>query len=227
MNKSMDQVIISQEEVDGRGGGGGGSSLKILFSIENQSFDLISMMHFGIIELLFKINTDICDSYKMEVESDQCAHLTLVLKHILKDLGVPQMYANVIIRREDRENLIVLTITHSDNDDKSNDDINGDKSNDGINDYEQIPLKTVVIRFDTTNPHKIEICIVVFYNECGEGFSSSSVGLCDASSKNLQNFVDKMLKTLIKNIINRLKQFIEKMPYTSRNSNTEKYTNAT
>jgi hypothetical protein len=221
MNKSMDQVIISQEEVDGMGGG---TSLKILFSIENQSFDLISMMHFGIIELLFKINTDICDSYKMDVESDQCAHLTLVLKHILKDLGVPQMYANVIIRREDRENLIVLTITHSD---ESNDGINGDKSNDGINDYEQIPLKTVVIRFDTTNPHKIEICIVVFYNEGDEGFSSSSSGLCDVSSKNMQNFVDKMLKTLIKNIINRLKQFIEKMPYTSSNSNTNKHIHAT
>lgn len=224
----MDQVQISQDEVD-EVGGGTGTSLKIVFSIENQSFDLISMMHFGIIELLFKINTDICDSYKMEVESDQCAHLTLVLKHILKDLGVPQMYANVIIRREDSENLVVLTVTHSDNVDKSNvDKSNVDKSNDyGINDYEQIPLKNVVIRFDTTNPHKIEVCIVVYYNEGDESFSSSSAGLCDMSSKNMQNFVDKMLKTLIKNIINRLKQFIEKMPYTSSNNNTNKHIHAT
>jgi hypothetical protein len=134
----------------------------------------------------------------MEVTDNENARLTLVLKHILKDLGLPQMWADMRIVREDRDNLVTLTITHYLVDDVHSDD-----------DYEQIPLKSMVVRCNTENPHKINICIDVFYNDTPLGMDFSK------PAHNIQNFVDKMIKTLIKNIINRLKQFIEKMPYTS------------
>ena len=187
-------------------------SLRILFSIENASVNLVGMMNFSIIELLFKINSDVCESYKMEVKNDSSARLTLVLKHILKDLGMPQMYANVRMTREDVANQVVLTIVHSGEEEM--------EEMEEMEEYEQIPVNKVVIHFDTTNPHKIDICIDVFYNEEGvDGHDTLNNILGDASCKNMQNFVDKMLKTIIKNIINRLKQFIEKMPYSNNTKN--------
>lgn len=213
----------------------GDESIKVLFNIENKSMNLVTMIHFGIIELLFKINADICDSYKMDVENEQRARLTLVLKHILKDLGVPQMYADVIIVREDSENMITLTISHvssfeekgkeEGNEKNEKNERNERNEKEEEEEYELIPVKSVVIKFGIKNIHKIDICIDTYYNEDSSTSSSSS---CESSgnplkSQNMQNFVDKMLKTLIKNIINRLKQFIEKMPYsnntTSLNNN--------
>jgi len=188
----------------------GDDGLKILFSLENASINLIGMMNFAIFELLFKINVDICDSYKMEVTDNENAKLTLVLKHILKDLGLQQMCADVLIARESREGLITIKITHR----LPNDvEIVCDDDDDVDDDYEQIPLKSIVVKCDTTDPHKIGVCIDVHYND-----ATSIDTICGNFNKpahNMQNFIDKMIKTLIKNIINRLKQFIEKMPYTS------------
>ena len=173
------------------------------------------MIHFGIIELLFEINTDICDSYKMDIQNDHCAHLTLVLKHILKDLGVPQMYANVIIKREDLDNMVTFTITHV-----SSNDGEKEKEKEKDEDYEVIPVKSIVIKFDIKNIHKIDICIDVFYDELPSPSSSTLVDVVgdQLQEKNMRNFIDKMLKTLVKNLINRLKQFIEKMPYSNNTS---------
>lgn len=220
-NPSLEQVQITSQ---------GDESIKVVFSIENNAMNLVNMIHFGIIELLFKINADICDSYKMDVENEKRARLTLVLKHILKDLGVPQMYADVIIVREDSENLVTLTITHVSSFHSSlngtkeeNEKEERDKRDEEYEEYEVIPVKSVVIKFGIKNIHKIDVCIDVFYNDESSSSSSSSSSFPSSSftegnplkSQNIQNFVDKMLKTLTKNIINRLKQFIEKMPYSN------------
>lgn len=221
-NPSLEQVQITSQ---------GDESIKVVFSIENNAMNLVNMIHFGIIELLFKINADICDSYKMDVENEKRARLTLVLKHILKDLGVPQMYADVIIVREDSENLVTLTITHVSSFHSFLKETKEEKEEreEEYEDYEVIPVKGVVIKFGTKNIHKIDVCIDVFYND--ESSSSSSSPSSSFSEENplrgqnIQNFVDKMLKTLTKNIINRLKQFIEKMPYSnntlSNNNNND------
>jgi hypothetical protein len=205
-NPSSEQVQITNK---------GEEALNVVFSIENKSMNLVNMIHFGIIELLVKINTDICDSYKMDVESEQRARLTLVLKHILKDLGVPQMCADVIITREDRDNMVTLTIKHFSSFDQGKES-KGAKEVDMEEDYEVIPVKSVIIKFDIKNIHKIDICIDIFYNdEPTASISSLSESVKPLQSQNMRNFVDKMLKTLVRNIINRLKQFIEKMPYSN------------
>jgi hypothetical protein len=207
-NPSLEQVQITSQ---------GNESIKVVFNIENNAMNLVNMIHFGIIELLFKINADICDSYKMDVENEKRARLTLVLKHILKDLGVPQMYADVLIVREDSEDLVTLTITHisSFHSFLKGEKEEGKGKEEGHEEYEVIPVKSVVIKFGTKNIHKIDVCIDVFYNNESDSSSSSFTEENPLNSQNIQNFVDKMLKTLTKNIINRLKQFIEKMPYSN------------
>ena len=214
-NPSSEQVQITNK---------GEEALNVVFSIENKSMNLVNMIHFGIIELLVKINTDICDSYKMDVESEQRARLTLVLKHILKDLGVPQMCADVIITREDRESMVILTIKHFSSFDQVKEAKEGKEGKEGKEvkevdmeeDYEVIPVKSVIIKFDIKNIHKIDICIDIFYNdEPTASISSLTESVKPLQSQNMRNFVDTMLKTLVRNIINRLKQFIEKMPYSN------------
>lgn len=175
------------------------NKMQVFFNIENPDINLVEMIHFGLIDLLFKINMDVCDSYSLHsvAEDGSTGKLKLILKHILKDLGVPQMWVNAVISRENKHNSITLTIVKD--------------YLCAAEPYEQMPLEKIIINCDTTNRHKIDICIEVYFDE--EYAEDTFAGT--KPNKNMSNFIDKMLKTLVKNIINRLKQFIEKMPYTN------------
>ena len=174
----------------------GDHGLKITFHIENHEVDLTELMNFKLFDILFKINKDICESYQLDIRDESEARLQLILKHILMDLGVPQMWTNVIIVRENLGDMVVLTVA------------NVPISEITVSEYyELIPVKNIVVYCDIKNPHKIDICIDVTC--CGDEEDE------DGSSSNMQHFLDKMTKTLLKNIINRLKQFIENMTYTS------------
>lgn len=178
----------------------GDNDLQIAFHIENHEVDLTELINFNLFDILFKINKDICESYRLDVRNDREARLELVLKHILADLGVPQMWGDVIIMRENLGDMVVLTVA------------NAPISETVVReDYKLISVKHVTVYCDIKTPHKINIRVdVVFSDEKGD---------CDddeeGCSSNMQHFLDKMTKTLLKNIINRLKQFIENMTYTT------------
>jgi len=179
----------------------GDNELKITFHIENHELDLTELMNFNLFDILFKINKDICESYRLDVRNECEARLQLVLKHILKDLGVPQMWGNVIIVRENLGDMVVLTVA------------NVPISETVISEeYELIPVKNITIYCGVKDPHKIDICVDIACGDEKEDFDDEDE---DGSSSNMQHFLDKMTNTLLKNIINRLKQFIENMTYTT------------
>ncbi len=173
----------------------GRDRLHIAFQVENQEVNLVNLINFMLFDLLFKINKDICESYRLDARNECEARLQLVLKHILKDLGVPQMWANVIIVRENLCDKVVFTVT------------NVPHSETIISEeYELIPVKNITVYCDILNKHKIDIRVDVLCED---------EDVEDDDDKGMQKFLDKMTKTLLTNIINRLKQYIENMTYTS------------
>lgn len=178
----------------------GDNDLQIMFCVENHEVDLTELMNFNLFDILFKINKDICESYRLDVRNECEARLQLFLKHILKDLGVPQMWGNVIIVRENLGDMVVLTVA------------NVPISETIVNEeYELIPVKNITVYCGVKNPHKIDIRVDVACSDEKEDDDEDE----DGSPHNMQHFLDKMTKTLLKNIINRLKQFIENMTYTT------------
>jgi hypothetical protein len=179
----------------------GDNDLQIAFYIENHGVNLTELIHFNLFDILFKINKDICESYRLDVCNDCEARLQLVLKHILGDLGVPQMWGNVIIMRENLGDMVVLTVENA----PVSETVVGE-------DYKLIPVKNVTVYCDIKNPHKIDIRVDVAFSDEKEDCEDDEE---EGYSSNMQHFLDKMTKTLVKNIINRLKQFIENMTYTT------------
>ena len=177
----------------------GADRLHISFHVENPAINLIEFINFNLFDLLFKINKDICESYRLDVRDEGEARLQLVLKHILKDLGVPQMWANVIIARENLHNKVVLTVTHV----PLSETIVSEE-------YELVPVKNITIYCNISNPHKIDI-IVDILCEDEDVTDSDDEEQEQIGGAGMRKFLDKMTNTLIKNIINRLKQFMEKM----------------
>lgn len=182
----------------------GDNDLKITFHIENHEVDLTELMNFNLFDILFKINKDICESYRLDVRNECEARLQLVLKHILKDLGIPQMWGNVIIVRENLGDMVVLTVA------------NVPISETVVSEeYELIPVKNITVYCGVKNPHKIDICVDIACSDEKEDYDDDDDDDPMGSSPNMQHFLDKMTNTLLKNIINRLKQFIENMTYTT------------
>lgn len=202
--------LLKREDKSVQFVGQNNEGLKILFNIENHSTSIVRMINFGLFELLLKLNGDICESYKLDIQNENSARITLVLKHLLKDLGVPQMCAHMRLVKETRDDLIIITVTHS-----------LSEAETSVDDYELVPIKRMVVYCDTTNPHNINVCVDVFYNDSlhKDGDETNDV-LEDVvsvkpTSLNMQHFVERMIKTMVTNIINRLKQFIENLPCNS------------
>lgn len=183
----------------------GADRLHIAFHVENPAINLIELINFNLFDLLFKINKDICESYRLDVHNEGEARLQLVLKHILKDLGVPQMWANLIIVRENLHNKVVFTVTNV----PLSETIVSEE-------YDLVPVKNITIYCDIVNPHKIGIIVDILCEDedvidsDDEEQEQEQIG-----GAGMRKFLDKMTNTLLKNIINRLKQFMEKMTYTS------------
>jgi len=180
----------------------GTDRLHISFHVENSAINLIEFINFNLFDLLFEINKDICESYRLDVRDEREARLQLVLKHILKDLGVPQMWTNVIIARENLHNKVVLTVTNV----PLSETIVSEE-------YELVPVKNITIYCNILNPHKIDIVIDVLCEDedVVDSDDEEQEQISGAGGTGMRKFLDKMTNTLIKNIINRLKQFMEKM----------------
>jgi hypothetical protein len=186
----------------------GKDNLYITFHIENRDINLLEFINFNLFDILFKINKDVCESYRLDVRNEGEARLQLVLKHILKDLGVPRMWANVIIVRENLRDKVVFTVTNV----PLTETIVSEE-------YELVPVKNITIYCNISNPHKIDIIIDVLCED-EDVVDSDDELLGDEddegeANRGMRKFLDKMTNTLLKNIINRLKQFMEKMTYTS------------
>jgi hypothetical protein len=67
------------------------------FSLQNDQIDLLKVIDFPLIQLIFDLNKDIFEFIQIERKNDQEAVVVLLGKHILEDIGFPQRYAHVCI----------------------------------------------------------------------------------------------------------------------------------
>ena len=68
------------------------------FDIKNKNLNLTNIINFDIIKVLYDLNPDIYDLVEIEKINENESNLIIVMKHLFKDLGIPQKYSYLNIK---------------------------------------------------------------------------------------------------------------------------------
>ena len=87
----------------------------IEFSIVNTSIDLVKIFDFTIMDILYEVNkNDLIHGYKLDcLEGNIHAQVNFIFKHLFKDIGMPQFYMNMDLRKSQQENVIIYNCVKS------------------------------------------------------------------------------------------------------------------
>jgi len=153
------------------------------FSIENPNIILHKIIDFSLIKLMYDLNADIYEKINLEKINDNEAIMTILMKHLFEDLGLPQKFSHINIQKYTTQN----TITFISQSIKS-----GHPEGMPIN-SQQLPLQIMICNCESITPHKILFTIDISFNQ----------------NMIIPPFVEKIIGLLIFKIFNRVKQFIE------------------
>lgn len=154
-------------------------------TIENSNVLLDKLMSFDFINIMNKINTDIYTEIEYNIIDVDNIHIILKLAHFFKDLGLPQQFLNLKIRKDSKDNTHTFYISN----------FSVDKPKCISNEIEQIVIEGMSIILETINPHKMNLKSVIRLNNTSPS----------------PEFLDKLIGNLICKVFIRLKQFIEKV----------------
>jgi hypothetical protein len=154
------------------------------FEIKNNNIVLPKIINFDLINLIFKLNPNIFASIKQELEEESVT-ISALLKDIFCELGLPQYYTDLHIKRTNTLSGIRFICL-------ANNDSNKTKIK-YPNDTESLPIEQIVIDFDVITRHYVNV--------------NCDITLSD--DHNLPQFTEKIIGNMIYNIFNKVKQFIE------------------
>jgi hypothetical protein len=174
------------------------NTLTIQFTLENNNIDIINIINFDLIKIVCDISTNIHEYSNLQVINTNEAKLSIVMKHLLKDLGISQRYTHLHIIKTVDENTTLFSA-------KTIQDIPDTLDKLHLINVELIPIKQLLIQCETINTHLINIRLSVLLDD----FDNDEIS-CNKNN-NLLEFIEKMFCALTKNIITRLKLFIEKL----------------
>lgn len=159
------------------------NNYKLVFSIENHNIILPKIIDFGLLKLIYELNVDIYEKSNITIINENQANLTLLMKNLFEDIGLPQRFIHINIEKNINENKISF-ISHS---------IASEKVKDMPIDSKLLPIKNMVYDCLIINPHKVDfICNILFEDEMV-----------------VPQFVEKMVGLILVKIFKRIKQFIE------------------
>jgi hypothetical protein len=153
------------------------------FSMQNNSIVLSKIIDFKLIKLIYELNGDIYEKINMNIINENEAIANLLIKHLFKDLGLPQRFSYVRINKIVEENSIkFLSQTIK------------PEIPEGMPPHaELMPIRNMICDCTIITPHNIQfICNIQFEN-----------------SMIIPPVVEKLVGLILFKIFNRVKQFIE------------------
>ena len=165
----------------------------LTFEITNNNIVLPKIINFDLINLIFKLNPNIFASVNMqksELESNVVEEVNIyaLLKDIFCEIGLPQYYSSLNIKRIDLLPKIRFVINNN-----KNNNINDNENKD----TECLPIEQIIIDFDIKTNHHVKV--------------NCDITLSD--DHNLPQFTEKIIGNMIYNIFNKVKQFIENITF--------------
>lgn len=155
----------------------------LTFTMENNKIILSKIIDFNLIKLIYDLNPDVYEKVNIETLNNDEVILTLLMKHFFEDLGLPQRYSFIHMKKIHEEDKIKF-IAQS---------IKSHKPEGMPEDAELMALQNMIAICDIITPHKVNFSFNVIFD--GE--------------MNFPPFAEKMVGMILHKIFKRVKQFIE------------------
>jgi len=162
------------------------NNFELSFTIENNNIFLPKIIDFSLIKLIQDLNKDIYEKTDIQNISSDEINLFFLLQHFFKDVGFPQKFSFVNVKKiveEDKISFFTKTIYKL----PENFDI-------PVN-SELLPVEDMISVCNVITPHKVEFFITLKFSD----------------SLYLPEFVQKLLSIISYKVIKRLKLFIDKL----------------
>lgn len=153
------------------------------FNMENKNIYISKIIDFNLIKLIYDLNSDIYEKVEMNKLSEDEAFVILLMKHLFEDIGLPQRYSVINIKKYmDNDKIIFQSNT-----------IDCDKPIGIPLESEVLNIKNLICVCNLITPHKAHFSFNIHF---GPGTK-------------IPPFAEKMVGMIIYKIFNRVKQFIE------------------
>lgn len=160
------------------------NTFKLSFTIQNNKMNLAQIINLDLIKLIYDLNPDIYEKVNLQKINENEANITLIMKHFFVDIGLPQRFSYVNMRKDvTSENTIIFcakTITNI-------------RPPDIPIEIELVPMENMNIECKLETPHKANFTCIILINK----------------KLKLPPFVEKIVGVLVNKIFNRVKLFIE------------------
>ena len=158
------------------------------FSMENKNILLANVVNFDLIKLIYELNGDIYESVELEKTSDNEATVVLVMKHLFEDLGLPQKYSYLHMKKIINNNNEIIFRSQS---------IYSERPKNIPKDAELMAMKENIGTCKIISPHKINFSFAVVFEDYVK----------------IPQFAEKMIGIILNKIFKRVKQFIENITF--------------
>ena len=159
------------------------NNYNLSFEMENNHIILSKIIDFNLVKLIYDLNVDIYEKVNLKIINENEATINLLMKHLFEDLGLPQRFSYVHVKKTFESNSISF-------------DLQTIKSNrpEGMPlDAELMPMKNMNCNCDIITQHKIRFTFNVLFE----------------NHMLLPPVVEKIVGLILYKIFNRVKQFIE------------------
>jgi hypothetical protein len=156
---------------------------KLQFHMENNNIDLSKIIDFILIKLIYDLNVDIYEKVILDKINDNEAIATLLIKHFFEDLGLPQRFSFLHIKKFVEESRIIF-VSQS---------IRSHKPEGMPEEAELMAINDLTSVCDIITPHKINFSFNIIFDPI----------------MNIPPFAEKMVGLILFKIFKRVKQFIE------------------
>lgn len=159
------------------------NNYKITFTIENNNIVLSKIIDFSLIKLIYDLNDDVYEKANIEQLNNSEAIITLLMKHFFEDLGLPQRFSYIYMKKIVEERKITFV----------SESIKSQRPPNMPQDAELMVIENMISIFDIVSPHKVNFSCNIIFEE----------------SIKIPSFAEKMTGIISNKIFKRVKQFIE------------------
>ena len=153
------------------------------FEMVNNNMILSKIIDFNFVKLIYDLNSDIYEKVNLKIINENEANVNLLMKNLFEDLGLPQRFSYLNIKKIIQENRIIF----------ESQTIKTERPEGMPEDAELMPIKQMTSNCEIITPHKIRFTNNVLF----ENYML------------VPPIVEKLVGLILYKIFNRVKQFIE------------------
>ena len=161
----------------------GKNNYSLTFEMNNNSIILSNVIDFNLIKLIYDLNSDIYEKVNISPINDKQVIMTMLMKNLFEDLGLPQRYSYVHMTKYIEPSKITF-ISQS---------IYSEKPEGMPKEAEQMAIKNMTCECNIITPHKMGFCCNILFEDY----------------MTIPQFAEKMVGLILFKIFKRVKQFIE------------------